>query len=97
MKKVELSSEEKSMIKTVLEMPNPTKGYTIGDLRKIDKILNKIEEKLNETSIVEFDDDEFSFMMEKLMNVDIWMATEQARKVIIPMFDKLEKLQEKRR
>lgn len=86
MKKVDLLKVEKEAVAMALMAATSGKS-THSEIRKMNKISDKLE---TEGDGVELEDDQYSFLMEKLNQFNGWLTTKEARKLVTAIFDKLE-------
>ena len=87
MKKLEgLSEEMKKGIVGILESQT---AKSIGELRKIDKICNKVDEVNGD--VLELEDEEFSFLESKVSQFESWNAIKKFRKITLELSDIIEK------
>lgn len=86
----ELTLEQKNALKFVLEEVNPNDTrvrITVKDLRQIDKICKLLETKDDK---VELEDADFTYLKGKFTEYNSWNP--QARNIVLPVADKLEKV-----
>lgn len=92
-KKFELSAGEVVLLTTVIE--NPQNGGTRKILRKIDRIMDKIEFTGDDIDIedkknIEIDDDDWDFMYKAFQGFSQWTGKGDVRKRILSLEDKLD-------
>lgn len=86
----ELTLEQRDALKFVLEEvnPNDTKVHiTVKDLRQIDKICKVIE---SAQDTLELEDADFNYLKDKFLGYSSWNP--QARDIVLPLAEKLEKV-----
>ena len=80
MKKLEgLTEETRSVFSASLEN-RESKGITVAELRKIDKVC-KILEQDSET--LEFEDEDFTYLQQKFQSFGGWLADQKARDMVL--------------
>jgi len=84
LKKLEgLTEETRSVFKGSLEN-RESRGITVAELRKIDKVC-KILEQDSET--LEFEDEDFNYLKQKFQSFDAWLADQKARDMVLKAAD----------
>lgn len=87
MKKIDaLTAEEKKMVVDILEQGSLKTATTIKDIRVIDKICKTIE---SSEGVIEFEDADHAFVIKRLNEFSGWVATADARRMIMPLAEKL--------
>lgn len=86
MKAIEkISQRNKEILKTPLEASDLRTLNTVADLRKIDKVIEVIEQSKNGN--IELEDADFEFLKERFSNFTAWRP--QVRKDVMEVDDKL--------
>ena len=85
MKNLELSSDERLVLKTPLESVVANSSVTVKDLRRADKIC----ELLEKTDIVALEDSDYDYLKSKFDSFPDWNPAPQFRKLILSVAEKL--------
>ena len=84
MKKLEgLTEETRAVLQGALENVD-TRGITVADLRKIDKICKVLEQN---TETLEFENEDFNYLKHKFQTFNGWRAEAKARDVVLKVAD----------
>jgi len=84
LKKLEgLTEEARAVLRGSLENVE-TRGITVADLRRIDKVC-KILEQDSET--LEFEDEDFNYLKHKFQTFNGWRAEAKARDMVLKVAD----------
>jgi len=86
LKKLEgLTEETRGILKASLENRD-SRGITVAELRKIDKVCKILEQ---ETETIEFEDEDFNYLKQKFQSFDAWLADPKAREMVLKAADTL--------